>query len=306
MKLSLMIEGQEGVTWPQWMAIAQACEEAQLEGLFRSDHYSGFIGGQGGALDAWATLSALAAVTSRIQLGTLVSPVTFRHPSVVARMVATVSHVSGGRVELGLGAGWNEAEHREHGFPFPPMRERLELLNEHLEVIRRSWDDERFDFSGRHISLEGCAALPKPVPGGVNLIVGGQARPGTVEAAVRFADEYNSGYASPEEARRRRIAIEEACARAGREPLRFSLTMRCTVGESESALQGRLDRIAQLTGSFPLADSPTTITGTVARVVEQLREYERAGVARVMLQHFLHEDTDMIRLLGREVVPHFG
>src|SRR5579871_1041419 len=150
MRVALMIEGQEGVTWEQWTALARACEEAGLEGLFRSDHYTGFAAGGGGAHDAWATVIALAAITDRIQLGTLVSPATFRHPSNLARMVVTASHVSGGRVELGLGAGWNETEHREHGFTFPPLRERIALYAEQLEIITRSWSGETFDFHGAH------------------------------------------------------------------------------------------------------------------------------------------------------------
>src|SRR5690349_15215749 len=139
MRFGLMIEGQEGVTWPQWVALAEACEAAGVETLFRSDHYSGFWGGTGGSLDAWATVNALAAVTSTVKLGTLVSPATFRHPSVLARMVVTAEHVSGGRVELGLGAGWHEPEHVQHGFPFPSARERVERFAEQLEIVHRSW-----------------------------------------------------------------------------------------------------------------------------------------------------------------------
>src|ERR1700722_4507240 len=134
MRLALMIEGQEGVRWPQWLALARACEDAGLDGLFRSDHYSGFIGGVGGSMDAWSTGTALAAVTERIKLGTLVSSATFRHPSLLARMVASASQISGGRVELGFGAGWNEDEHRQAGFPFPPTRERMALFAEQLEI----------------------------------------------------------------------------------------------------------------------------------------------------------------------------
>src|ERR671931_1980288 len=123
-----MIEGQEGVTWEQWVALARACEDAGLEALFRSDHYTSFRRDAGGSLDAWATISALAAVTSTIRLGTLVSPATFRHPSELAKVVTTADHVSGGRVELGLGAGWNEPEHRAYGFDFPPVRSRMDRL----------------------------------------------------------------------------------------------------------------------------------------------------------------------------------
>src|SRR4051812_1900410 len=135
MRVCLMIEGQEGVTWPQWAALARACEEAGLEGMFRSDHYTGFHGGPDGSLDAWATTNALAAITERLRFGTLVSPGTFRHPSVLARMVVTADHVSGGRVELGLGAGWHEPEHRMFGFPFATAKERVARFAEQIEIV---------------------------------------------------------------------------------------------------------------------------------------------------------------------------
>ena len=141
MRLCLMVEGQEDVSWDEWLALADACERAGLDGLFRSDHYLSVIGRRERAShDAIATLAALAARTERIRLGTLVSPVTFRHPSVLAKSVATIDHVSGGRVELGLGAGWNEGEHAAYGFDFPPLGIRMELLEEQLEIVHRSVD----------------------------------------------------------------------------------------------------------------------------------------------------------------------
>jgi len=131
MRICLMIEGQEDVTWEQWLALAGACEEHGLEGLFRSDHYMSVMGRRGrGSLDAWATLAGLAARTSRIRLGTMVSPVTFRHPSVLAKMVVTVDHISGGRAELGMGAGWHQDEHTAYGFDLPPSDQRMSLLAE--------------------------------------------------------------------------------------------------------------------------------------------------------------------------------
>ena len=163
MRLCLMIEGQEGVTWDQWVALAGATEASGLEGLFRSDHYSSFDPAGAAAHDAWATISALAALTRTIRLGTLVSPATFRHPSVVARMVATADHVSGGRVELGLGAGWFEREHDENGFPFGSVGERFELFAEHVELVVRHWTEERFDHHGTHYRLRGARSLPRPL-----------------------------------------------------------------------------------------------------------------------------------------------
>src|SRR4029450_8973341 len=133
-----MIEGQEGVSWGEWVALARACEDHGLEGLFRSDHYQSVFDVSGrGSLDAWATLAGLAAVTERIRLGTMVTPATFRRPSILARMVATVGHISGGRRELGLGAGWNQSEHDAYGFPFPAIGERMEMLEEQLEIVHR-------------------------------------------------------------------------------------------------------------------------------------------------------------------------
>src|SRR5262249_27937291 len=145
MRVALMIEGQEGVTWEQWVALARAAEDAGLDALFRSDHYSAIIAPVAGALDAWTTLAGLATVTSRIRLGTLVSPATFRHPSVLARMATTVDHISGGRVEVGMGSGWYEREHLAQGFPFLDGKQRFDLFAEQVEVVVRSWSGERFD-----------------------------------------------------------------------------------------------------------------------------------------------------------------
>jgi len=301
MRLALMVEGQEGVTWPQWVALAHACEAAGLDGLFRSDHYTGFVGGEGGSLDAWGTVTALAAITERIQLGTLVSPATFRHPSILARMVVTASHVSGGRVELGFGAGWNEAEHLEHGFTFPSTSGRMALFAEQLEIIHRSWSGERFDFAGEHYRLRDAHPLPLPA-GKVNVIVGGSAKPGTVGPAVRFADEYNTVFASPEEAARRRGVLDAACAAAGREPLTFSLMTRCVVGEDRAAVEGRVRALSELQDDM-FADPQIAIQGTVDEVVARIRAYADAGVERLMLRHLLVEDLAMIELLGREVLP---
>jgi F420-dependent oxidoreductase-like protein len=288
-----MIEGQEGVSWDEWIALARACEESGLEGLFRSDHYLGIGDGGRGSLDAWATLAALAAVTDRVRLGTMVSPATFRHPSVLAKSAATADHVSGGRVELGLGAGWFEAEHRAYGFRFADTAERVARFAEQLEIVHRQWTEDVFDFEGRYYRLERCRARPKPVQTPrPPLIVGGSGGRGTIEPAVRFADEYNTFFASAEACRQRRRKLDEACERAGRDPssIRFSLMTTCVVAADEPELRRRLE-------------APPVVVGTVDRVVERLRELEDAGVERVMLQHLAHDDVEMVRLLGAEVAP---
>src|SRR3954470_23461353 len=164
MRFDLMIEGQEDVSWEQWQRLAATAEQLGFTALMRSDHYLSVDGhGTRGALDAWGTITALAATTDTLRLGTLVSPATFRHPSVLAKAVVTADHVSGGRVELGIGTGWLEAEHTAYGFPFPPMGERMTVLSEQLEIIHRQWTERMFDFTGNHYRIGGLDARPKPV-----------------------------------------------------------------------------------------------------------------------------------------------
>jgi F420-dependent oxidoreductase-like protein len=260
-----MIEGQEDVTWEQWVALARACEESGIETLFRSDHYLSVQGEHSrGSLDAWATLNALAAVTSRLRLGTLVSPATFRHPSVLAKMVVTADHVSGGRVELGMGAGWLEAEHRGYGFPFAATRTRMDVLAEQLEIVHRSWEPGPFSFRGEYYTIEDLDALPKPVQQPhPPLLVGGSGGRRSLALAARWADEYNMPFADPDRCREVREALGEACSREGRDPLPLSVMI---------GLDGSEDR---------------------------LPEYEAAGVSRVMLQHLQHTDLDAVARVGR-------
>jgi alkanesulfonate monooxygenase SsuD/methylene tetrahydromethanopterin reductase-like flavin-dependent oxidoreductase (luciferase family) len=281
-RISLMIEGQEGVEWDHWLALALAAETAGLEGLFRSDHYRSIVRGEpAGALDAWATLAALAARTERLRLGTLVSPVTFRPASVLAKSVVTVDRISGGRAELGIGAGWFEAEHETYGFPFPPMRDRLDELDRQLEEINRQW-------------TEADDVEPKPVQEPrPRIIVGGSAKPRTVRAAVRYADEYNTVFPTLEEARERRQVVAEAAEAAGRSPLTFSMMISCVVGGDQGEATDRLARFREVTGG----DEPL-LFGTVEQVAEALRSYETAGVERAMLQHIVHEDVEMVGVLG--------
>jgi F420-dependent oxidoreductase-like protein len=275
MRVCLMIEGQEGVTWDQWRALAATAEAAGFDALFRSDHYMSLEGAPGrGSLDAWSTINALAPLTTTLRLGTLVSPATFRHPSVLARAVVTADHVSGGRVELGMGAGWHEREHRAFGFPFESMRDRFARLTEQVEIVHRSWGREPVHFDGRFYRLDGADPLPKPVQQPhPPLILGGQAGPRAAALAARWADEYNTTFASPDECRERRERIAAACREIGREPIPLSLM---------SGLEAGLDPDA---------------------LVERLREYEAAGVERVMLQHLRHEDLAVVELIGREVIP---
>jgi F420-dependent oxidoreductase-like protein len=313
MRVCLMIEGQEDVTWPQWCRLAEACEDAGLEGLFRSDHYLSVQGRvERGSLDAWTTLAGLAARTTRIRLGTMVSPATFRHPSVTAKSVVTVDHISGGRAELGLGAGWNEMEHLAYGFPFPDVDMRIGMLAEQLEVVHRQWGTESLDFDGDHYRLEALDARPKPVQQPhPNLIVGGGGGRRSVALAARWADEYNTVFQPPKGCREIKSRVAEAWDRAGRDPgeMVFSLMTGCIVGADTAELHRRAQALMDWSLASGSVDEYLTsmsrewVVGTVEEVVDRLGKLGDAGVDRIMLQHQLHEDVEMIQLVGAEVVP---
>ena len=304
--LCLLIEGHEGVTWPQWQALALACQHHTIPALFRSDHYLDSVHPERGSLDAWGTLNALGAVTSTLRLGTMVSPVTFRHPSTLAKLVTTADHVSAGRIELGLGAGWNEHEHVAYGFPFPAARTRTDMLEEYLQVVLGSWSDGPFSFDGEHYRLSGLDAQPKPVQRPhPPLIVGGNAGPRSCELAARFADEYNSVYPTLAQARDRRERVLAACDRARRGPIPFSIMTAVIAGADERDLRDRVARVAQVRWDGPdamLAQRPPGwVIGVVDEAAEQLIALRDAGVSRVICRHLAHDDLDFIELLGGEL-----
>lgn len=310
MQLCLMIEGQEGVSWPQWVALAQACERHGIPALFRSDHYMNLDGEhpERGSLDAWGTICALAAITSTLRLGTLVSPATFRHPSVLARLVVTADHISGGRVTLGLGAGWHEREHEAHGFPFAPMRTRMDVLEEQLQIVLGSWNDERFSWQGQHYSLRDLDARPKPVQRPhPPLIIGGTGGPRSAALAARYADEYNSAFPTRDQVVERRESVSRACERAGRDPIPFSIMTGVVVGADAHELRDRAARVAEKIGADAaqlLREPPTGwVVGTVDQATEQLLALREAGAARVMCQHLVHEDLDAVALIGEQLAP---
>jgi alkanesulfonate monooxygenase SsuD/methylene tetrahydromethanopterin reductase-like flavin-dependent oxidoreductase (luciferase family) len=299
MRVCLMIEGQESVTWEQWKALARACEESPIEALFRSDHYQSVMGRTDrGSLDAWATISALAAVTSTLRLGTLVSPATFRHPSVLAKNVVTANHIAGSdRIELGMGTGWLEAEHHAYGFPFPPMGERFELLEEQIEIVRRQWEEDELDFDGDHYKLAGNAQ-PKPLSP-PNLIVGGRARPRSLRLAARWADEYNLVMMTAKDCAEAIPDVKRAWAEAERPEPVISLMTSCIIGSDEVDLLERAHATAEVRGeeatdpeAYLEAERTNSLVGTVAEIRQQLTELEEIGVERVMLQYLTHADLD--------------
>jgi F420-dependent oxidoreductase-like protein len=291
MQLELMIEGQEDVTWEQWVALARACEQHGVGTLFRSDHYLSVMGHEErGSLETWTTLAGLAAITTRLRFGVLVSPATFRHPSVLAKAVAAVDHISGGRVDFGLGAGWNEREHEAYGFAFPPLGTRLAMLEEQLEVVCGAWADGPFSFAGEHYELVALDALPKPVQRPrPPIIIGGAAKPRTARMAARFADEYNTVYATPAECGERRAVCEQAWREAGRDPstLTFSVMLPW--------VDGTYPELMAVVGESAAVSIPRAFDDAVG----SLRAYRDAGVDRIMLQHLRHADVDAIAEIPR-------
>jgi alkanesulfonate monooxygenase SsuD/methylene tetrahydromethanopterin reductase-like flavin-dependent oxidoreductase (luciferase family) len=312
MDLCVMIEGQEDVSWEQWQAIAATCEEHRVPALFRSDHYlplGSVLDRQ--VLDAWATLCALAPTTSTLRLGTLVSPATFRHPAVLAKLAVTADHASGGRVEVGLGAGWNDSEHAAFGFPFPDLRTRMAVFEEQLQIVRGLTDPGTFEHRGDHYRVGPVDALPKPVQPRLPIIVGGGATPRSAAAAARFADEYNTPFPEPGDLAPRRAAVARAWDEAGRDlgSLRFSVMTGFLAGRDEGELLDRAGRLADKQASGNSAREeldalpPSWIAGTVDAVTERLRGMADLGVDRVMCQLLLHDDLDQIALIGRDLAP---
>ena len=301
-----MIEGQEGVTWDDWVALAAACEDHGVEALFRSDHYISGFDENRPVLDAWSTIAGLAARTTKLELGTLVSPATFRHPSVLTRSAATADEISGGRITLGMGAGWMEREHEAYGFAFATARERIARLAEQVEIAHGLLHEERFDFEGTYYRLQDAPGLGRP---NLPILVGGSAKPGTTGPAVRFADEYNTLFGTLDEVRERKQALDAACEQGGRDPatLRYSLMAPCVLGRDEREVNESARRIGARFGRDPkdvlLRYGERGPVGTVDQAIEHLKQIEELGYERVMLQHLAHRDLETVALIGRELAP---
>jgi F420-dependent oxidoreductase-like protein len=313
-RFCLMIEGQQGVSWERWLALARTAERLGFEALFRSDHYFSGEGPTGrGSTDAWTMLGALAARTERIRLGTLVSPVTVRPPSLLAKSAATVDEISGGRVEIGMGAGWWTEEHTQFGFPFPPTRDRFSMLEEQLEIVHRLLTEDRFTFEGRHYTLTDAEFLPKAVqrPRPPIVLGGKKVGPWMQRLIGAWADEFNTTGGTPDEVRDRFARARDGVTAAGRAPesLVTSLMTWCFVAPTEQGYLELLERARSLdptAGPFDAyrADiEADCIVGAPERAAERLSEYAAAGVQRIMLNHELFDDLEMLEVLATQVFP---
>jgi F420-dependent oxidoreductase-like protein len=325
MRFVLMTEPQQGMSYADQLAAARRAEANGLEAYFRSDHFASFPGPEGKpTTDAWTVLAGLARETERIGLGVLVSPVTFRHPGVLAKVAITVDEMSGGRVEVGVGAGWNEVEHRQLGLVFPPITERADLLEDQLAILHGLWGEpDGWSYRGiTGIHLEDALFRPRPVDvpgrpttpaGGARprIIVGGGGSPRSLRLAARYADEFNLSSSSADRAARKRAQLDDACRAIGRDPasLARSAMVGVLVGRDAAEVASRERALLEAFGS-ELEDGEAWLEerrhrwvfGTPDAAREQVRRFGEAGIERLMLQDFLPWDLDMIDVIGEELV----
>jgi len=314
-RFALMIEPQQGLSYADQLAIVQRAESVGFESFFRSDHYQSFPGPAGEpTTDAWAVLAGLARETSTITLGTLVSPVTFRHVGNLAKVVTTVDEMSGGRVEFGIGAGWNDEEHAQLGLPFPEIGERGDLLEEQLAVLHGLWGEpDGWSFEGKHVQVRNALFYPKPVsragrPVGPNgaarprILTGSSGSARAMRIAARYADEFNLSSASPDGAREWYAKLDDACRAIGRDPASIgrSVMAGVLIGRDDDEVSRRkaelLRSFANESGGDEWFDArePRWILGTPDEARAMVTRFEAAGAERVMLQDFLPRDLDMI------------
>jgi F420-dependent oxidoreductase-like protein len=309
MRFRIFVEPQEGATYDEQCALARHAEALGFDAFFRSDHYISFFGSDGlpGPTDAWVTLAGLARDTTRIRLGTLVSPVTFRPPGPLAITVAQVDAMSGGRVELGLGAGWNDAEHAAYGLPFPSTGERFDRLAEQLEIVTGLWTTDagaRFTHLGRHYTLTDSPALPKPVQRPhPPIVMGGGGPRRTPQLVARFAAEFNSAFAPVAVFDEQVDRVRAACAAIGRDPvtLRVSIANTTVIGADDAEVGRRAAAIGRTREQLTRA-----ISGTPAEVVDQVAAYRDRGADTVYFQLLDPRDLDQVDLLAAEVLPAFA
>jgi len=324
MRFALMIEPQQGLTYGQQVAIAKRAEANGFEALFRSDHFASFPGPAGQhTTDAWAVLAGLARETDRIALGALVSPVTFRHPGVFAKVVTTVDEMSGGRIEVGVGAGWNELEHRQLGLPFPALGERMDAVEDQLAVLHGLWGGpDGWSYDGKTVHIEDAVFYPKPVavPGRSvgangaprpNIIVGGSGAPRGLRMAVAWADEFNTLSSGPDAVADTFAKLDAACASAGRDPstIVHSLMAGVLVGrtnaevsEREAALLTAFGQDAEVGEAWLEERRERWVAGTGDAARAMVRRLAEAGVERLMLQDFIPWDLDHIDVMGELLI----
>lgn len=323
MRFALMIEAQMGLSYEDQLAIVRRAEAAGFEAFFRSDHYAAFPGASDRpTTDAWAVLAGLARETKRISLGALVSPVTFRHPGNFVKVVTTVDQMSGGRIEVGVGAGWNDEDHGPLGLRFPEIRERADLLEDQLAILRGLWTEEPgWMFDGHQVRVRNGALRAGPVEvegrprenGRVRprIITGGQGSPRGFRLAARYADEFNLSSATPEDARRKQPELDEACRSIDRDPMSLtrSAMVGTLIGGDEGEVRRRADAVLAEFGDDSSGGKAWLnsrrgrwIMGTPAEARAVVAEFAEAGIERIMLQDFLPRDLEHIDAMAEALI----
>ena len=326
MRFVLMTEPQQGMSYADQLAAAKRAEANGFDAYFRADHFASFPGPPGRpTTDAWTILAGLARETQRIGLGVLVSPVTFRHPGVFAKVVTTVDEMSGGRIEVGVGAGWNDLEHEQLGLAFPPIKERADLMEDQLAILHGLWGEpDDWSYEGlTGIRVKGALFRPRPVDvvgrprtpvGGARprIIVGGQGSPRSFRLAARYADEFNLSSSTPDKATAANKDLDDACRAIGREPatLARSTMAGVLVGRNADEVAARERALLEAFGPDDMDDGEAWLEerrtrwvfGTPDEARAQLERFAAAGVERIMLQDFLPWDLEMIDVMGEELV----
>ncbi len=303
LEIAIMIEGQNGLTWPRWQRIAATVEDLGFAGLYRSDHFTNADGPDKDSLECWTSLAWLAGHTRRIEFGPLVSPFSFRHPALLARMAAAVDDLSGGRLTLGLGSGWQEREHALFGLPLLDKKSRFDRFRDGLEVVTRLLgSSDPVTYEGRYFQLHDAALLPRPGrPGGPRILVGGNGETKTLRLAARYAGEWNAVFLPPAEWSRKNALLDEYLKVEGRDPrsVRRSMMTGLRFGRTKKDLQAQLAR-----GSHPAEELRRRglIVGTGEEVQQQLSELSKAGLQRVMLQWLDLDDLESLKALGKAIL----
>jgi F420-dependent oxidoreductase-like protein len=310
MSVRVFIEPQQGASYEQVLGLARCAERLGFDGFFSSDHYlkMSAVSGLPGPLDTWTTMAGLARDTVRLRLGSLVTPATFRLPGPLAIAVAQIDDMSGGRVELGLGAGWFEAEHRAYGIGFPPIEVRHQMLEEQLAIVTGLWRTpvgDTFEFAGTHYRVDASPALPKPrQQPHAPIIVGGKGHVRIPRLAATYADEFNMSFPPLEEYAPQRDRVRAACERRGRDP--DSLVYSCALTVCVGANEAEYVRRAHTIGRAPDELRRAGLAGVPGEVIERMAAFRAAGVERFYLQTLDLDDHDHLELIAHDVVPSVG
>ena len=313
MKLGVMIESQEGVGWNEWKNIVQWTEELGFESLWRSDHFFSFFGGNRtiDSLDTMIAHTYTAAFSNRIRFGPLVLSMTFRHPAVLARMAAAIDQLSGGRFILGLGAGWNETEHEAYGIDLPPPKQRMDNLEESIQVIKALFENESATYQGQIYKLNDAPMNPKPAQKPMPLLIGGGGEKRTLRMVAKYATEWNVPIAAGLEAYKEKTKVlEQRCEEVRRDPAEISRSIMTSY--ISGADQAEVDRkvkeaIESAPPRFRSADATrppmTALWGMPDRIVEQIKEIEDAGISRIMLQYRTPPSRQDLEFVAGEILP---